>query len=135
LATLASLLNVPGCSFVLLQPEIRERDRTTVATALALRWPGATLRDFGDTAALMAELDLVISVDTAVAHLAGAMGRPAWVLLPFVPDWRWQMHRRESVWYPTLRLYRQHRWRDWSEAVDAVRRDLVDLSSGRQPLR
>jgi len=69
----------------------------------------AELGDFADTAALVANLDLVISCDTAVAHLAGALGKPVWVLLPFVPDWRWQLGRADSPWYPTMRLFRQPR--------------------------
>ncbi len=71
------------------------------------------LTDFAQTAAIVANLDLVISVDTAVAHLAGALGRPVWTLLPFVPDWRWLMGREDSPWYPTMRLFRQERPGDW----------------------
>lgn len=71
------------------------------------------LRDFSDTAAAIAALDLVITVDTAVAHLAGALGKPVWVLLPFAPDWRWQQNRDDSPWYPTMRLFRQSRRGDW----------------------
>jgi ADP-heptose:LPS heptosyltransferase len=83
------------------------------------------LADFTDTAALMSCLDLIITVDTSVAHLAGAMGRPVWVLLKTVPDWRWMLERGDCPWYPTARLFRQEKFRDWSrpiaQIVDALR--------------
>jgi hypothetical protein len=78
------------------------------------------LNDFSDTAALIANLDLVITVDTAVAHLAGAMGKPVWVLLPFVPDWRWMMDREDSPWYPTMRLFRQKVAGQWDKVIERV---------------
>lgn len=78
------------------------------------------MRDFADTAALMAELDLVITVDTAAAHLAGALGLPVWLLLPFVPDWRWGLEREETPWYSTMRLFRQPRAGDWESVVQRV---------------
>jgi Tfp pilus assembly protein PilF len=78
------------------------------------------LQDFTDTAALMANLDLIIAVDTAVAHLAGALGRQAWLLLPYRPDWRWMMDREDSLWYPSLRLFRQKTRGDWGEVIGRV---------------
>ena len=69
---------------------------------------------------MIANLDLVIAVDTAVAHLAGAMGKPVWTLLPFVPDWRWLLEREDSPWYPTMRLFRQDRIGDWDSVVHRV---------------
>ena len=75
------------------------------------------IKDFADTAALIEQLDLVISVDTAVAHLAGALGKPVWVLLPCVPDWRWLLMRDDSPWYPTMRLFRQTCQGNWTEPV------------------
>ncbi|MGO9361315.1 MAG: tetratricopeptide repeat protein [Xanthobacteraceae bacterium] len=86
------------------------------------------LTDFGETAAAVEALDLVITVDTAVAHLAGAIGKPVWVLLPHVPDWRWQLGREDSPWYPTMRLYRQARRGDWEGVLDRVRRELTILA-------
>jgi tetratricopeptide (TPR) repeat protein len=83
------------------------------------------LRDFADTAALLSCLDLVISVDTAVAHLAGAMGIPTWVLLPQVPDWRYHLERGDSPWYPAMRLFRQDVAGDWSGVVERVAAELI----------
>ena len=85
------------------------------------------LTDFGATAALVQELDLVVSVDTAVAHLAGAMGRPVWTLLPYAADWRWLRDRLDSPWYPTMRLFRQPVWGDWSSAVKEVAGEMATL--------
>lgn len=85
---------------------------------------GGYIRDFGDTAAIMESVDLVISVDTAAAHLAGALGRPLWVLLPHDPDWRWMRERTDSVWYPTARLFRQTRPGDWQPVLAAMRLEL-----------
>ncbi|GET40205.1 DUF5672 family protein [Microseira wollei] len=82
------------------------------------------LKDFVDTAAVIHQLDLVITVDTAVAHLAGAMGKPVWVLLPFVPDWRWQLQRQDTPWYPTMELFRQTRWGDWASVLHQVKEKL-----------
>ncbi|MGD0390768.1 MAG: glycosyltransferase family 9 protein, partial [Tepidisphaeraceae bacterium] len=78
------------------------------------------LKDFADTAALIANLDLVIAVDTVVAHLAGAMGKPVWVMLEFMPDWRWLLDRDDSPWYPTMRLFRQPCRGDWESVITRV---------------
>ena len=86
------------------------------------------LTDFADTAALMIHLDLVISVDTSVAHLAGALGRPAWVLLPYAPDWRWMLERNDSPWYPNTRLFRQQQRGEWLPVLEKVREALVSLA-------
>jgi hypothetical protein len=117
-------IEVPGCRFVTIQPQLRDVDREALAT-----WPqaldlGSELRDFADTAALVDALDLVISVDTGVAHLAGALARPVWILLPHAPDWRWMLERADSPWYPTARLYRQPAPGRWDPVLAAVRADL-----------
>lgn len=85
------------------------------------------IRDFSDTAALIENLHLVISVDTAVAHLAGAIGKKVWTLLPYNPDWRWLLEREDSPWYPTMRLYRQSSPGDWTSAIQRVKADLLAL--------
>ena len=87
------------------------------------------LEDFADTAALLSNLDLVITVDTAVAHLAGALGITVWLALPIVPDWRWLLEREDSPWYPTMRLFRQTAWGDWpgvfERLTEALRQRVV----------
>ncbi|MGD8763718.1 MAG: hypothetical protein PVG87_15520 [Desulfobacteraceae bacterium] len=88
---------------------------------------GEELGDFGDTAAVLENLDLLISVDTAVVHLAGAMGKTVWTLLPYAPDWRWQRNRDDSPWYPTMRLYRQPAIGDWASVFEKVADDLQRL--------
>ncbi|WP_354171055.1 MULTISPECIES: glycosyltransferase family 9 protein [unclassified Bradyrhizobium] len=82
------------------------------------------LTDFVETAALIKCLDLVVAVDTSVAHLAASLGRPTWVLLPYTPDYRWLLDRDDSPWYPTMRLFRQTSSRDWREVLDQVRSEL-----------
>jgi hypothetical protein len=87
--------------------------------------------DMADTAALIEQLDLVIAVDTAVAHLAGALGKPVWVMLPTDPDWRWMLGREDSPWYPTMRLFRQARQGEWAPVIAAVRSALVAMGEAR----
>lgn len=84
------------------------------------------VEDFADTAALIDQLDLVLCVDTSVAHLAGAMGKPTWVLLPFAPDWRWLRERTDSPWYPSMRLFKQRKIGDWREVMLRVREALME---------
>lgn len=79
-----------------------------------------SVKDFNDTATIIASLDLIISVDTAVAHLAGALGKPVWTLLPKPPDWRWLLHRADTPWYPSMRLFRQTTAGDWQSVVSEV---------------
>ena len=81
--------------------------------------------DFASTAALIEQLDLVITIDTAVAHLAGALGKPTWLLLSAAPDWRWMLGRDDSPWYPSMRLFRQAKLGDWSEPLARLREELA----------
>jgi hypothetical protein len=110
-----------AATFVSLQKELRAGDAALLRERSDVISLGPSLENFADTAALISCLDLVISVDTSVAHLAGALGRPVWILLPFVPDWRWLLDRDDSPWYPTARLFRQTDSRDWRSVVDEVR--------------
>lgn len=92
------------------------------------------LADFADTAALISEMDLVITIDTSVAHLAGALARPVWIMLRRGGDWRWLRDRIDSPWYPTARLFRRGAERDWAAVVDAVVRALPDaITPSRVP--
>jgi len=97
--------------------------------------PGMTLfdyteeiNDFSDTAAFITKLDLIISVDTAVAHLAGALGKPVWTLLPYAADWRWMLNRKDSPWYPSMKLFRQNSPGDWDPLIDLVGKELENLA-------
>jgi ADP-heptose:LPS heptosyltransferase len=87
---------------------------------------GPQLSDFADTAAIISNLDLIISVDTSVAHLAGALGKETWILLPFSPDWRWLTQREDSPWYPTVRLFRQPAPGDWDGLFESVKTALAE---------
>jgi len=124
LAALAPLFAVPGIAWFSLQ---QGKAAAQIAASPAADHLVPLLADTAlvDTAALIAELDLIITVDTSIAHLAGALARPAWVLLPFAPDWRWQLGRDDSPWYPTLRLFRQPRLRDWQSVVARVQARLA----------
>jgi len=82
--------------------------------------PARPLTDYAETAALVAALDLVVTVDTSVAHVAGALRRPAWVLLPYAPDWRWLLHRNDTPWYDSIRLFRQPNPGDWQSVIASV---------------
>ncbi|MGE0372020.1 MAG: tetratricopeptide repeat protein [Gammaproteobacteria bacterium] len=114
-------------TFVSLHQELRDRDRELLASCPQIRHYGAELNDFDDTAALIESLDLVISVDTSVAHLAGALGKPTWILLPYTPDWRWLLDREDSPWYPGARLFRQPRPGDWDSVIQRVAGELRRL--------
>ena len=116
-----------GADFVSLQKGPGADDKALLDQAGIID-PTADLTDFAETAALVTCLDIVISVDTSVAHLAGALGRVTWTLLPYSPDFRWLLDRDDSPWYPTMRLFRQNESRDWDELVDRVRAELALLS-------
>jgi tetratricopeptide (TPR) repeat protein len=111
----------PTAALHVIQKDLRPSDATLLSEhpELFTDW-SASLTDFTETAALIDNLDLVITVDTSVAHLAGAMGKPTWVLLPFAPDWRWLLNREDTPWYPSMRLFRQSAPGDWSDTLKAV---------------
>jgi tetratricopeptide (TPR) repeat protein len=124
LAKLRPLFELGDCEFVSVQKILSDEDRRQLAEIGVVREHSAELKDFSDTAALVSLLDLVISVDTAVAHLAGALGKPVWILLHHAADWRWFLDREDSPWYPSARLFRQTRAGDWSGVADKVLRAL-----------
>lgn len=109
------------------QRELRKGDAELLASYAQVRDLGSQLADFADTAAVLSLADLVITVDTAIAHVAGALGRPVWVLLPYSPDFRWLLDRDDSPWYPSARLFRQSRADDWDSVIARVKADLADL--------
>lgn len=121
LARLAAIFDTPDVHFVSLQKDLRDADAQVLAGDARITDLGKHLGEFDDTAAGVALCDLVISVDTSVAHLAGAMGKPVWVLLPFCPDWRWLLQRNDSPWYPTARLFRQPGIGDWDSVIGWLR--------------
>jgi len=125
---LEPLLHIEGAHFFSLQLGPEAAQLATAQAPITDLAPAIT--DLADTAALMQQLDLVIAVDTAVVHLAGALGRPVWVMLPFSPDWRWMLDREDSPWYPTMRLFRQPQFGDWPAVVDAMR---IALLKNLQP--
>jgi hypothetical protein len=120
---LQPLLSVPEVEWHALQKEIPARQRGRLGPMID---HGADLYDFADTAALIAELDLVVTIDTAVAHLAGALGRPVWIMLRYDADWRWLLDRDDSPWYPTARLFRQPSAGDWQGVVADLMRALAE---------
>lgn len=124
-AALEPLFTVPGVAFYNLQVSATAEFAGEAAHQDRLRDLGNLIHSFSDTGALVAQLDLVISADTSVAHLAGALARPVWLLLPFAPDWRWLLQRDDSPWYPTMRLFRQPAPGDWTSVVQAVRAALA----------
>ena len=117
LAQFGPLRQVHGVTLISLQ---KGPGREQLAGLPGLVDLGSELADLADTAAALQHLDLVVTVDTAVAHLAGALGVVAWVVLPFLPDWRWQLERTDSPWYPSLRLFRQSRPGEWDEVFERV---------------
>ncbi|MBT8340831.1 MAG: hypothetical protein KJP07_12520, partial [Desulfatitalea sp.] len=134
LPQLLALLRKPGIRFVGLQKGQGTDQVGQLPDGIDLLNVGDALNDFTDTAACLAHMDLVVTVDTAVAHLAGAMGRPVWMLVPFIPDWRWGMDGMRTPWYPTMRLFRQPKLKDWATVVDRMARALpAALGLGATP--
>jgi tetratricopeptide (TPR) repeat protein len=114
-------------TFVSLQKEVRAEDAALLSGRSEILHFGDALKDFSDTAAVIANLDLVISIDTSVAHLAGALGKPIWILLSFTPDWRWLLERNDCPWYPTARLFRQRDAGAWAKVITQVDDALRDF--------
>jgi predicted negative regulator of RcsB-dependent stress response len=116
-----------GFEYVSLQKDVRDSDKPVLESNPHILHLGKDLDDFTDTAALCELMDVVISVDTSVAHLSGALGKSTWVLLPFSPDWRWLLERDDSPWYPSVKLFRQPRVGDWDSVLDKVKADMALL--------
>ena len=116
LSALAPLLAMPA-SFISIQRDVRSADAAQLAATAQLTHLGGELADLNDTAGVLAMCDLLITVDTAPAHLAGAMGRPVWVLVPFAPDWRWMLDGEITPWYPSARVFRQSALADWNAVI------------------
>jgi Tfp pilus assembly protein PilF len=131
LATLAPLAHFPHLALFSLQTGTATGQLDQPPPGMVLHDVGRQLGDFADTAAVIAHLDLVITVDTAVAHLAGAMGKPVWTLLPFAPDWRWGQHSAHTPWYPTMRLFRQPAPGAWEAVCQSVVEALTTLLEHR----
>jgi Tfp pilus assembly protein PilF len=131
LVRLAPLLATSGVQFYSLQVGSRAADAGRLERCSSLIGWSGRLQDYSDTAAALTQLDLLITVDTSAAHLAGALGRPVWVLLPFAPDWRWLLRGQTSPWYPTMRLFRQTRAGDWDGAIAEVTMALSEKAKGR----
>jgi tetratricopeptide (TPR) repeat protein len=133
LADVAPLLASSDAAFVSLNPGLAPQDVSALAAMAGVVHPADEFRDFADTAAVVAGLDLVIATDTAVAHLAGAMGKPVWILLSYGPDWRWLTDREDCPWYPTARLFRQPKIGDWASVIERVREQLAIAARARIP--
>ena len=131
LSAFAPLAEAKGVRFFSLQKGAPAAQANAPPAGMELIDYTAELFDFADTAALISNLDLVIAADTAVAHLAGALGKPIWLLLPFAAEWRWMLDRPDSPWYPTMRLFRQTRRGDWSTPMNAIAEQLGTFQKTR----
>jgi hypothetical protein len=124
---LLPLTRIPGVALIALQKEIPAADRAEFPAGLGALDLSAEIDDFADTAAVIESCDLVVTIDSSAAHLAGALAKPVWVMLPWVPDWRWLLDRDDSPWYPTLRLFRQPARGDWTSTIARVAQELTAL--------
>ena len=126
-AALAPLFALPDIDWIVLLPQLTDADRQGLAEhgrTASIHCFDTRIRDFADTAAIVERLEAVVSVDTSIAHLAGALGRPLWLMLPFAADWRWFTDPRQSPWYPSARIVRQSTPGAWDEVVATVARAL-----------
>ena len=131
LEQLNPILRTPGVTFYSLQVPVPSSDEACLGSFPNVVELGGRFKDFLETSSVVAEMDLVISVDTAVAHLAGALARPVWTLVQYAPDWRWFLDRADTVWYPTMRLFRQARRGEWQPVIECAAESLRGLSAGK----
>jgi hypothetical protein len=131
LSHLEPLARIPGVRLFSLQKNTGVEQIAALGNQFLVTDLGSGLDDFADTAAVMSNLDLVVSPDSSPAHLAGALGVRVWMVLPFTADWRWMTDRDDTPWYPTMRLYRQSRFGDWNELFERLSADLKELVARR----
>jgi hypothetical protein len=129
LERLADVLSIPGLDFVSIQKDVSAAQAEFLQIH-GVRQLGQEFADFADTAAAIAMLDLVVAVDTSVAHLAGAMGKGVALLIPYSPDWRWLLDRSDSPWYPTMRIFRQDAVANWDGPLQRLRHELIGVARG-----
>jgi len=132
LASLRPILEQAGCAFYSFQIGPATQEMAALPPALRPQDLAPAIRDLADTAALAAQMDLILTVDTCLAHLAGAMNLRVWTLLAHCPDWRWQLQGAACPWYPTMRLFRQNQPGDWSNVIAEVGAQLAALAAERR---
>jgi len=127
---LQALEQIPGVALIALQKDIPAGDRPDLARSTDVIDVASALANFSETAAVLENIDLLVAVDSSVAHLAGALGKPVWLMLPWMPDWRWMLDREDNPWYPTMRLFRQRTRGDWAGVVARVANELRAVVDG-----
>jgi hypothetical protein len=132
LARFELLAGIPGLKLFSLQKGLGTEQLEELSGRFAVTDLGGRLDDFMDTAAVVQHLDLVITPDTSLAHLAGALGVPVWVAIPFAADWRWLLDREDTPWYPTMRLFRQRRWGDWDDVFSRMAQELPRMLTDKR---
>ncbi|WP_287524171.1 tetratricopeptide repeat protein [Okeania sp. SIO2C2] len=134
-ANFQSILNVDNASFYILQKEVSPQDLKWLNSQTKIHNLSSYFQDLADTAAAIKQLDLIITIDTVIAHLAGALGKPVWVVLNFDSDWRWLIDREDSPWYPTMRLFRQSKTTDWHSVFVEVKQALIEFVESQKNSR
>jgi hypothetical protein len=127
LADFVKALPLEGFEYICLQKEVKECDKDFLETFQNIKFFGDELKDFSDTAALIDCVDIVVSTCTSIPHLSAGLGKETWILLSYVPDWRWLLDRVDSPWYPSIKLYRQSEINNWSRVLDKINLDLVGI--------
>jgi len=131
LASLAGLAKLSNISLVSMQKVVPDKDKASLAEFPGMLAVADSLSDFGQTAALISALDLVVTVDSVAGHLSGALGKPVWVMMPTPSDWRWLLEREDSPWYPSMRIFRQPRPGDWTSVIHSIVQNLSRLQTAK----